>query len=57
MADNEETAFRELVKKGYAPDGRNVRGGYIPETSEAGPPPRGGSGSTGGKGGSDDQKG
>lgn len=53
MADNEDKASREWLKKGYAPDGRNVRGGYIPETSEAGPPPRGGSGSSGGKDGDD----
>lgn len=45
MSDTEDKALRDLIEKGYVPDrDRGVQGGYVPETSEAGSPPSGGSG-------------
>lgn len=47
MSDDAEKTLEELerLEKGYRPEREGeVRGGYQPETSEAGNPPKGGSG-------------
>ena len=48
MSDEEQKPMGEILHKGHLPlkEGwiPGVRGGYQPETSEAGPPPSGGSG-------------
>lgn len=50
MSQENDKMMRDWEKRGYIPDREGgVQGGYVPETSEAGPPPTGGSGATGGK--------
>lgn len=50
MSDKDEKSerVREILQKGYVPQDKDhaVQGGYVPETSEAGSPPTGGSGAT-----------
>ncbi len=44
MSDKDREGAWERMEKGFVPRDDEVRGGYQPETSEAGSPPTGGGG-------------